>query len=109
MSAVRNIHRWNSRAPRREFWWVFLGLVGGVSLFAYLDTAASLIEIRELYIFQMLCDFSRLLTLTVSLTVVNNHLTVLGKSICGIKIFSNVTKNNYFISCTVILYERDGT
>lgn len=54
MSAVRNIHRWNSRAPRREFWWVFLGLIGGVSLFAYLDTAASLIEIRELYIFQML-------------------------------------------------------
>jgi len=38
VSAIRNIHRLRSRAPRREYWWVVLTLILGVCLAAFIDS-----------------------------------------------------------------------
>lgn len=54
LSAIRNIHRLKSRAPRCEFWWVFATLVLGVCVYAYLDGAERFAGLRERYLFQML-------------------------------------------------------
>lgn len=37
-SAIRNIHRLKSRAPRSEYWWVIAGLIAGVTLAAIIDS-----------------------------------------------------------------------
>lgn len=37
ISAMRNIVKFKSRAPRSEYWWVVLTLIFGVCLFAYID------------------------------------------------------------------------
>jgi len=39
LSAFRNIFRFNSRAPRSEFWWVTATLFGGVVLATIIDMA----------------------------------------------------------------------